>query len=575
MENIEKKAFKKLFKKYIKPYKGKFAILYTITMLSNILGLLPIYFMGNIINYVVMKSFDKILYTIGILCTLFLGNSILSIGETYLAGWLNNEITKKIKDDIYSKATDISITNFQKISSGHIISLIEGDSVKIADFFVSKIIGVLVAAVTLVVSLFFLFKLSFSLTFIAIVSFPIGFIGNLLCGKKINKETEALRKLSDENYTFLNKTFSGIKEVKSYVIERKMIEKFKKYTYRIQERNMKVTILEIFSGMFSVLVSSIADWLIIGYGTWKIIAGTFSIGSYVAFNGYSGSMFGAIRELLNINVTFRTIEISLDRISLFLETPSEKNNRQGNIEPLDGDIVFENVSFSYNTDSQTVLNDFNATFKKNELSVIVGTNGIGKSTVLSLIEQFYQPQEGKILIGRSDLKEMGLECLRKNIGMVQQHPMILTGTLRENLEYGNENINVEILDKVCAAVGLTNFVNSLPYGYDTQLGEISGGQKQRIAIARVLVKNPSILLLDEITSDLDGKSEKEIIAMLKQLSREKTVILISHRANAIVGIANIYVMDQGRIIEQGQHKELLKKCRLYSALVNDKEEVAL
>ena len=215
-----------------------------------------------------------------------------------------------------------------------------------------------------------------------------------------------------------------------------------------------------------------------------------------------------------------------------------------------------------------MLDDFCATFKRKEISVIVGTNGIGKSTVLLLIEQFYKPQDGKILIGKYDLEKIDLECLRKNIGMVKQHPMILAGTLRENLEYGNENVDEVILNKVCEQVGLIDFVNKLPYGYDTRLGEISGGQQQRIAIARVLVKNPSILLLDEITSDLDGKSENEIINLLKKLAQNKTVILISHRVNAIVDISNIYVMDQGKIIEHGNHEELLKKSLLYSLLVN-------
>ena len=570
MKKWQKKAYQNLLKNYITPYRSKFVGLYTLTMLSNIMGLLPIYFMGNIINYVTIKSFDRILYTISILFVLFLGNSILSMGETYLASWLNNKISKRIKDDIYSKATNISIPKFQKLSSGHIVSLIEGDSIKIADFFVSKIIGVLVAAVTLIVSLFFLFKLSFSLTLIALVSFPIGFMGNLLCGKRLSRRAENLRKISDENYTFLSQTFNGITEVKSYVMEHRMTDKFKQYTEQIQKNNMKLTVVEIISGMFNALVSSIADWIIIGYGTWKIIIGTFSIGSYVAFNGYSGSMFSAIRDLLNVNMTFKTIEISLDRIELFLDIPNENSNRNGKTDVFEGDIIFNNVNFSYDTDSEKVLDDFCATFKRKEISVIVGTNGIGKSTVLLLIEQFYKPQDGKILIGKYDLEKIDLECLRKNIGMVKQHPMILAGTLRENLEYGNENVDEVILNKVCEQVGLIDFVNKLPYGYDTRLGEISGGQQQRIAIARVLVKNPSILLLDEITSDLDGKSENEIINLLKKLAQNKTVILISHRVNAIVDISNIYVMDQGKIIEHGNHEELLKKSLLYSLLVNGK-----
>lgn len=572
MKDKRKPAHYNLLIRYIKPYKNKFIILYVITMLGNVMGLLPVYFMGDIIDYVTAQRFEKILYTICVLFFLFLGTSIFNIAETYLASWLNNEITKKIKEDIYSKANQISITEFQKLSSGHIISLIEGDSTTISDFFVSKIIGVLVAVVTLIVSLFFLFKLSISLSFIAIMAFPLGFIGNLFCGSKITRQSDILRKISDENYTFLNKTLNGIKEVKSYVVEYKMIDKFKVYTEQMKKNNMKITILEIFSSMVNSIVSSISDWLIIGYGTWKIITGTFSIGSYVAFNGYSGFMFNAIRELLQMNVAFRTIEISLERIRMFLEIPDEKIGRNENIDSFqDKNIVFNNVNYSYLENSKKVLQNFSATFKSRDISVLVGANGTGKSTVFSLIEQFYQPNSGDICIGNTNLKDINLECLRQNIGMLQQHPIILSGTLRENLEYGNENVEEKILDYICEEVGLTEFVNSLPHGYDTQLSEISGGQQQRIAIARVLIKNPSILLLDEVTSDLDGKSENEIINLLKKLAGTKTIILISHRVNAIVDIPNIYVMDQGKIIAQGNHKDLSENCFLYSMLVNSKE----
>lgn len=235
------------------------------------------------------------------------------------------------------------------------------------------------------------------------------------------------------------------------------------------------------------------------------------------------------------------------------------------------DIIFNNVSFSYEEDSEKILHNFCVTFKSKEISVLVGANGVGKSTVFSLIEQFYQPREGDIFIGNTNLKNIDLECLRNNIGMVQQHPMMLSGTLRENLVYGNENVDDQTLDRVCEEVGLIEFVNSLSERYATQLNEISGGQQQRIAIARVLIKNPTILLLDEVTSDLDGKSETEIMDLLKKLARDKTIILISHRVNAIVGIPNIYVMDGGRIIGQGNHKELSKNCFLYSKLVNSRE----
>lgn len=569
---MKKNAYYDLIKHYIKPYKTRFIVLYIITMVGNVMGLLPVYYMGNIINYVTSKRFDKILYTIAVLCFIFLGSSIFSILETYISNWLNNEITKKIKEDVYNKATTISVTKFQGLSSGHIMSLIEGDSSTISDFFVSKIIGILVAAVTLIVSLFFLFKLSVSLSIIALFSFPLGFLGNLLCGKKIAYKSEILRRISDENYTFMNRSLNGIKEIKSYVMEKKMSNKFKGYAEEIQENKMKITKLEIFSGMINAIVSSLADWIIIGYGTWKIISGTFSIGSYVAFNGYSGFLFNSIKELLQLNVAFRTIEVSLERVGNFLALPDEKNGRSENLDSFqNSDIIFKNVTYSYSKNAPNVLQNFSVVFKCNSISVLIGANGIGKSTVFSLIEQFYKPTSGEIYIGDTCLKDVKLDYLRNQVGMVQQHPLMLSGTLRENLEYGNKNVSNSILDSVCEEVGLKDFINSLPNRYDTILGEISGGQQQRIAIARVLLKNPSILLLDEITSDLDGRNEIEIINLLKKLAKTKTIVLISHRINAIVDIPNIYVMDQGKIIAEGKHDDLVKNCLLYSMLVNRKE----
>lgn len=560
-----------LAKKYILPYKRKVLCLYIITILSNILVLLPIYYMGTIINYVMAKEFKGILYTIFALCLIFFGNAILSMLETYLSSWLNNEISKKIKDDIYNKATRISVTDFQKVSSGHIISLIEGDVAQIADFFVSKIIGVLVSSITLIVSLFFLFRLSATLSIIAIISFPLGFIGTLITAKKINNRSEILRKISDENYTFLNRTLNGIKEIKAYVLETKMLNKFNNYTEEIKHNNIKITICEIISGVFNMLISSIAEWVIIGYGTWKIINKTLTIGAYVAFNGYLGTMFGAVKELLNINVTFRTIEISFKRVEDFFGLEDEKICGLATNIDFNNNITFSNVTFAYDESSEEILHNFSAVFKKHTLSVVIGTNGVGKSTMFSLIEQFHYPQKGNIFIGNHNINNIDIEYLRKNIGLIQQHPMILEGTLRENLVYGVEDVQDGTLDAVCSKVGLTDFVNNLREGYNTKMSEISGGQQQRIAIARVLVKNPPILLLDEITSDLDGKSENDIISLLKKLSEEKTIVLVSHRINAIINIPNIYVMEQGNIICNGSHTELLEKCPLYSMLINSKE----
>ncbi len=562
------------FTRYIAPYKYKLMELYCITVIINVLGLLPIYFMGKIINYVTNKEFNNILHTIMILFVVFLVSSVFNVRQTYLHNFLNNKISKMIKIDIFNKALYIPINRLNDTTSGHIISLIEGDAEKVVNFYVLNIVEIVVTIVTLIVSLFFLIKSSFSLTMIAITAFMLGILINFFSNKKIGTVSENLRKVSDMNFNFLNESLNGIKEVKSYVMESKLANKFHYFAEQVYQNNMKLSSYLMLSNMINACSSSMADWLIIGYGTWKIINEKLLIGTYVAFNGFLGTFFNAVKELMNINVMFRTIFSSLNRIYTFLSISEEKSYRKKEITYknfANADIFFDNVCFSYKEGTKYVLNKLKVKFKKQNISVIIGKNGVGKSTIFSLIEQFYVHYSGNIYIGDTNIKDINLECIRRNIGLVQQHPVIISGSVRDNLLFGNGVVNDSILDKVCADVGLTEYINGLEKGYDTYLNGLSGGQMQRLAIARALIKNPSILLLDEITSDLDGKTEKEIINLLIKLSKTKTIILISHRINAIISIPNIYVMDYGKIVDYGDNAKLSKGCVLYSLLTNCKE----
>lgn len=369
------------FKKYIDPYKCKLMELYCITIITNVLGLLPIYFMGNIINYVTNKEFNMILYTIMILFVVFLVSSVFNIRQTYLQNFLNNQISKKIKNDIYYKAIYMPIDKLTDITPGHIISLIEGDADKVVDFYVLKVIELFVTIVTLIVSFLFLIKSSISLTIIAIVAFVLGLGINIFSNKRINIVSENLRKISDMNYTFLNESLNGIKEVKSYVMESKVADRFEYFTEQAYQNNMKISSYLMVSNMINSFSSSIADWLIIGYGTWKIVNQTLLIGTYVAFNGFLGTFFSAVKELMNIDVMYRTIFSSFNRIYKFLNINEERSYRNNEIVHknfVNSDIIFDHVCFSYKEESKKILNDFKVKFKKQNISVIIGINGVGK-----------------------------------------------------------------------------------------------------------------------------------------------------------------------------------------------------
>lgn len=373
-------------------------------------------------------------------------------------------------------------------------------------------------------------------------------------------------------YSFLNKSLDGLKEVKAYVMEKRMSDKFFEYNKNIKEINIKISILQIIAGMLNKCISSLSDWLIIGYGTWLIINEKFTIGSYVAFNGYIGKFFGAASNLLNFSLIYQNFIVSFDRINNFLNLKNE--TLQFGLENFEtnGDINFKNVSFKYSNKEEYILFDLCLKFKKNTISAVVGFNGCGKSTLLYLLERFYLIEKGEITVNDVNINEINLEHLRNSIGVVQQRPILIEDTLRENLVNGRD-VSQSIIDLVCEEVGLKDFVNSLEKGYDSKIDNISGGELLKIAIARVLIKNPSILLLDEITSDLDGKSEQKIISLLNRLSENKTIILISHRLTSIINIPNIYVLNKGNVIGQGSHEQLIESCSLYKTLVSSQGKI--
>lgn len=569
VSEIKKIKNYKIFIKYIKPCKLRFIFLYLATILSNVADLFPIYFLGKIINYVTEGKFDGIVKIICFLFIIFMINSFFSIIETYLTKWLIFRINQDIKADIYKKSIELSIIDFNTLGSGHIISLIEGDSETISNFFVVKIVEVVIAIIKSIVSLFFLLYLSIPLTIIAIISFPIGFLGYVICGKKINIKTSLLRQLGDELYSFLNNSLDGIKDVKAYTMEQIMYKKFKNYIKRYRELNMEIAVLDIIVGFLNLFISSLTEWIIIGYGTWLIIYNKFTIGSYVAFNGFLATFFDGIKSILNINLVYQTVIASIDRISNFFDISIDHSNRSLMISKINGRILFDKVHFTYPNTNKKILSDFTATFEPKSLSVIVGLNGAGKSTLFSLIEQFYLPNNGNIYIDNNNIRNIDLDNLRKNISIVHQRPVMINGTIKENLLYGDINATIEKINQVCEKVDLAKFIEELPDRFDTILEELSGGQMKRIAIARALIKDPKILLMDEITSDLDGKNENEIMCLLDELSKEKTIIIISHRITSITNVPNIYVLDNGHIVDSGDHESLLKRCPIYSVLINN------
>jgi ABC-type multidrug transport system fused ATPase/permease subunit len=315
----------------------------------------------------------------------------------------------------------------------------------------------------------------------------------------------------------------------------------------------------------------IAGLIVLAGGAYLIIRGQWSVGSLLAFQSYVGFVYGPAQFLATANFQWQNAVASLERVSALFDVVPEEHDGVGlKADKLRGEVEFKDVSFSYNG-LDTVLEDISFAALAGEHMAIVGPSGVGKTTLVSMLLQFYRPQKGEILIDGRPATEYELNSLRRRIGYVPQSPTLLAGTIAENLRYGDPAASTEQIEKAAQAAGIHDFIASLPEGYQALVGErgvnFSEGQKQRLAIARALVKNPDIVVLDEPTSALDSQTEESIFASLPALVRGKTLFIIAHRLSTIRQADRILCFDDKGLVGSGSHDELEEKCAYYQAML--------
>ena len=573
LSKSEKEVLKSSFI-YLKPHKLKLCMLYIISILSNVAELFPIYFTGNIINYVVEKDFSKIISCIIKILLVFVVMMVLSSIETYLSEYLKNSITRDIKNHIFNKVVTLPMSDYDALGIGHLMSVIEGDSSCIANFYTGQVLNIIIALITSVISFVFMLKLSVLLAIISVVTFPISFIGMKYFGKKIKVYVEKIRILNDEYTLSLTEILSYISEVKCLCQEDNMKKRFFRYQEKFFDLNMKTSMLTMLSNIFDISMTTFSDWLVIGVGCYQMIHNKLKIGSYVSFNGYVGKFIRGINAILGLLVSFQTLSVSLKRINEILQKDSEDIEMlsgNGNQISILGDIEVSGLKFKYEHSHKNVLEMVNVNIKPNTVNVMVGLNGSGKSTLFKLLEKLYTFKEGSIEIDGKNIDKFSCGEIRQAISYVQQRTYLFSDTIRYNLTFEADSVTEEEIYEVCKEVGIHDLIMSFPEQYNTLLGKggirLSGGETQKLAIARALLRKTKIILLDESTSDLDGSAEREILNILHKISEDHTIIMISHRISAIVGIENIYVFKNGVIVAHGNHTELLKENVDYQMLV--------
>jgi ABC-type multidrug transport system fused ATPase/permease subunit len=517
-----------------------------------------------------------ILYgSISILSVLF------SLVLEYIYSKMKKKVSVKLKIRLLKHLSKLSGDYYTNIKTGNILSIIENDMFTVENFGAEILFSLIIDAITAAIALFFLIRMQLDLLLIVIGLQLLITFSQSKFTRIIASKTGEVRQDAGNLSNIVQEYVSNIMNV---VISKSSFKFFKKYIK--QEKNLvskSIKLDMIISSNIAIarILSSLITLCIYGYGGLKIIKGKMSIGELIAFQQYTGMLIGPCIRIIRSNTRIQQSVVSINRIFSILDEPiiikqDNKGNRLTN--DLIEDIVFDEVSFSYDEDK--TLDNINMRFEKGNMTAIVGSSGCGKSTIISLLFRLWDIDEGKIMIDDIDIKEYNLKSLRNNISIVTQDLLLFDDSILNNLTLGNKNISKEFVEDICNRVDIHNFINELPNGFGTIIGEkgvkLSGGQKQRVAIARALISKSNIIIFDEATSALDNISQKIITENISDLVKNKTVIVIAHRLSTIKNADKIYVIDKGRVIESGAHEELILNESTYYNLVNEqKEEFAL
>jgi subfamily B ATP-binding cassette protein MsbA len=495
--------------------------------------------------------------------------------QGYFMAYVEQGLVKDIRNEVYRHMHTLSLGYFTSERTGNLISRITNDvniiNTGISATFLNLVREPLLIAVFLVIAI----SINWRLTLISLLVLPFAlyFISKL--GLRLHKESRISQERMADITSVLQETISGVKVVKAFGMEEFENKKFQTQTWRYFKSLLKITRIRNLASPITEFLSVVAGVVIIWYGGMQVLElGTMRASEFLTFLIAIFQIMPPVKELTSVNNRIQESTSAAKRVFEILDIEPDIKEAPNAIElkEFKDEIVFENVWFSYNgtKNGDFILKGINLKVKKGEILAIVGPSGAGKSTLVDLIPRFYDPTEGRILIDGIDLRMIKIKSLRDKIGIVTQETILFNDTIRNNIAYGLEDCPIDKIIEVAKAANAHDFIMQLPNGYDTVIGErgmkLSGGQRQRISIARALLKNPPILILDEATSNLDAESEILVQEAIERLMQNRTVFVIAHRLSTIRNADRIIVIDNGRIVQEGKHEELIHQDGLYKKL---------
>ena len=561
---------------YLRPYWRQLLLVLLCIAVSSVCSLFPAILTGRIIDEgLIGRNLEALVRLILITLALNLGSNLISVGESYLNSWIAQHISYDMRNQMYRHLQKMSQRFFTSANQGDIIIRMTSDISGVESVITSTFTNILSNVITLAVALIAMFQKNWILALVGMAAVPLFVLPTRMAGKTRWKLAGEAQACNDEINGILNETLSvsGQLLVKLFGKEEKEYEKYRAANEKMINLNIREgmagrwfrVVISTFSSIGPMLLYLVGGILMMQYDA------DLTVGDITVLVALLGRMYGPVNQLLNIQVDWIRSMAMFTRIFEYYDMPVEIQNAPDAVTPKEatGEVTFEHVAFSYNKERQ-ILRDVNFELKSGHSVAIVGPSGSGKSTLINLIPRLYDVDEGRVTFEGIDVRKLDLTWLRKQVGIVSQETYLFNGTIRENLLYAKEDATEEELIEALKKANIYDLIEKQEEGLDAKVGnrglKLSGGEKQRISIARVLLKDPALLVFDEATSALDSISESKIQEAIDPLIASRTSILIAHRLSTILAADEILVIKDGQIAERGQHEKLVNAGGVYTEL---------
>jgi len=494
--------------------------------------------------------------------------------QQYYFARFEQEVILDIQQDLLDRTLHFPKSFFDDKEVGYLMSRLSSDVWGLRWFFSSTIVNILSNVLRLLGGIALLFYLEWRLALVALIVIP----GLILWARFFSRRVRALSHQSMERQANvarqMQESLSSASLIKAFVSEEREVGRMMGEMRAALQISLERTVVGSLAGMSLNVLNNVANLVVLVAGAYLVIVGEWTLGSLLAFRSYVGYVYGPAQFLANINLQLQSALAALERVSALYDIVPEETGVGVPVERLSGEVEFRGVSFAYD-EEHSVLQDVSCRIRPGEHVAIVGPSGVGKTTLVSLLLRFYKPTAGEIWFDGRPASEYELSSLRRRIGYVSQSTLLLSGTIMENLRYGNPDASEEQVVRAAQVAGIHDFVVGLPEGYDAPVGErgvkLSEGQKQRLAIARALIKAPDILVLDEPTSALDSVVERSIFDALPALVRDGTLFVVAHRLATVQNSDRILLLNENRLVAMGTHRSLLESNDFYRALVENQQ----